>query len=301
MATVTPQQARNNAAASYLNLIASWQIQITPEVKAFVAKAVQQNMNSSAFLAAVRKTKFYALRFPGIMKKGGVMRMTESQYISGYQSARDYAASLGRGLTQQAYGLAIKNGNSPAEIRTKLEVNDKLRTYRPLFNQFNDYLMATGQIKKPLTIKEERDFVLGQAPKQLEEAWQSAYVATKLADQGFDVGKPREGGDISYKNLNKALDHFTALGGNVESIDFSKLASMASQALPASRLYGLGVKKSDLVEMALGGKRAPQIAAKVQQALATAEAFATETRANPSLTQRGMPGTPGAERIQATE
>jgi hypothetical protein len=67
---VTDAQQIKNAEATYLNLIASWQIDITPEVRSFVNKAVMAGVSSTAFLQSVRQTKFYAKRFPGIMKAG---------------------------------------------------------------------------------------------------------------------------------------------------------------------------------------------------------------------------------------
>src|SRR5574341_1652647 len=117
MAT-TPEQA---AAAAYNSIIQGWGIPITAEVKAFVKRAVTAGWSSTQFVQNARKMKFYAQRFPGIRRGNGTLRMTESQYLSGYEQARDYAASVGRPMSRAAYGLAIKNNNSPSEIRAKLE------------------------------------------------------------------------------------------------------------------------------------------------------------------------------------
>ena len=113
-------QARANAAASFQAILTGWQIPLTPELQGLIQRAVQGGMNSAAFINTLRKTKAYAQRFSGIMRANGSMRMTESQYLSGYMQARDTARALGRYFSQQAYGAAIKNGNSPSEIKMKL-------------------------------------------------------------------------------------------------------------------------------------------------------------------------------------
>lgn len=279
MDPVSPQQLTKNAEATYLNLIVSWGIQLTPDVRALVSQAVKAGVSSAAFLDSVRRTKFYAQRFPGIMKPNGVMRMTEAQYISGYQSARDYAASVGRSLSPQAYGLAIKNGNSPSEIRVKTEAMDKLRTYGPVFREFSDYLQATGQAKKPLNRDDLTAFVMGQAPKEWADTWRTVYAASQAEQQGISVGKPGEGNDIGYKKLGQIAKQIEVLGSTG---DFTGVLAQAQKVLSEGDLRAAGIRKQDKASLVLGGKNAPALAARLQAKVAEKVA-SFEDRANPNV------------------
>ncbi len=280
------QKQKQNAEASYLNMLVGWGIMVTPEVKSFVSKSVAAGDQSSLFLQKLRQTKFYAKRFPGIVKKNGVMRMSEAQYISGYQQARDYASTLGRNFSPQAYGAALAAGNSPSEIKYKLDINDKLQTYRPQLNSFNEYLLATGKIKKPLDVQEMRDFVMGSR-KDLQDEWATSNAAFQLQEQaGTDVGKPAQGSDMSFKELSAALKRYEALGGDVDQIDYTKIGSLIGQVIPKNELYGAGIRKKDIVDMMLNGKNASEITKRVQTVLDTYEAAVTEPGAQ-SQNQQG--------------
>jgi hypothetical protein len=288
----SPQDLRN-AQASLLAILQSWQIPITPAITRMVAGAVKQGVSTTAFAQAFRNTKAYAKRFPGILKPDGTMRMTESQYISGYASARDYAASIGRNLSPAAYGLAIKRGNSPSEIKDKLLALDKLTSYKPQLDSFNEYLLSTGQIKKPLEKKDLIEFLMG-GRKDLQDAWKVANTAFQLEQAaGVDVGKPKMGGDISYKELKQQIQRFEALGGNVDEIDFAKMGSLINEVIPKSDLYGAGITKKAVVNMMLNGKNAGEITSRVKNVLATYEAAVTEPTAQaPTYAGQVRLGTP---------
>jgi hypothetical protein len=258
---------------------------------------VMSGMGSSTFLKQLRATKVYAQTFPGLIKKDGTLRMSEAQYISGFQSAKDYAAQVGRNFSKAAYGMALKGGNSPSEIKTKLEALDSLKTNGALLNEFSSYLVARGVVKKPLTKPELLAFVMKQGPKAWEQEWEIANQSAQIerATEGaIMVGKPKLGNDVSYKELDKLRKGL--LPG--EEPDFQALAQVID-ALPASRLYKLGLNKKDGLTLAYGGPGAREIAKRAQLALGTAQAAATEQRANPQLTAQGM--SLGRQQTQATE
>jgi hypothetical protein len=284
----SPQDLRNTE-ASYLNVLIGWGIPITPQIKQFVAGVVRQGVGSSAFLAEVRTKKWYAQRFPGIMKPNGTMRMTEAQYISGYNAARDYAASVGRNLNPQAYGLAVKNGNSPSEIKAKLEALDSLKTNRDVLANFNEYEIATGRIKQPLTKQEMLQFIMRQGPVEFEQDWNTASQSAQLAKLGVDVGKPKTGSDLSYKEL-KNLQGNLAPG---EEPDYAALAE-GLKALPASALYGYGLNRKDIAKLAYKAPGYQQIAEVATRALTQYRVAVTE-----ALTPGANPTAP--QRVQASE
>ena len=282
-----------NAVNTFLNLLTGWGIKITPEVRNFAQRAAQGEMSSAEFLAEVRGTKFYAKAFPGIMRKNGTMRMTEAQYIAGYQRALDVAHTLGRDLGRDAYGFALKNDNSPNEIVAKLKAVDSLKENRALLAEFGDYLVATGVAKRPPKREDLLNFVMKQGPAEWEQAWETATQAAAIQQFGITVGRDS---DVSYKDLKKFQ---SGLLPDTQP-DFAALAKAAA-TLGASRLYGMGITAKDLVELSYGGKNAPKIAERVKLALGTATAAATEERATPQLTLYGMNKATGPLRRQVTE
>jgi hypothetical protein len=263
-----------------------------------IQRGIASGWNQTTFMFYLRQTKDYARAFPGIMRKNGTLRMTESQYVSGYNSARDFAASVGRPLSKQLYGLALTRGNSPSEIKQKIQALDTLKQDQVTFQNFNEYLIARGVIKKPLNKKELGAFLMGKGPAVFEQEWNTAAQAAELARLQIDVGKPSTGSDISYKQLQK-------LQGGLpegEAPDYKAIAG-ALQSLPASKLYGYGLTKKDIVTLGYGGKGAAQIAEVATRALAQYHTAVTEPGAQPQLTQSqtGTQVLTGRRPVQSTE
>jgi hypothetical protein len=296
VATGPSPQTIANTKASYASMLATWGIPMSPKLNTLINHAATSGMGSSTFLQALRKTKDYAARFVGIMKNDGTMRMTEAQYLSGYQSAKDYAASVGRALSPAAYGMAIKNGNSPSEIKQKVEALDILKTNGAILSEFGDYLAATGVTKKPPTKQEMLAFVMKQGPKVWEQTWQTVTQAAaieKFSEEAIQIGRGGDN-DVSYKELQRLQKGL--LPG--EQPDYQALGQVLD-ALPASKLYKLGLSKKDAVTLLYGGPGAKDIFKRAQLAVGTAQAAATEQRANPRLDRQGMDL--GRDNLQATE
>lgn len=285
-----PQDVKN-AVESYVTMFQGWGIPVTGQMRGWLKRQVLKGANSAAVLAAFRKTKDYARAFPGLVRRDGTMRMTEAQYLAGFRAANDFAASVGRTFSMKAYGQALKNGNSPTEIKAKIEALDILKTNRSMFEEFSGYLQATGLTNNPLNKKQLRQFIMKQGPKEWEEAWETANDAAALEKLDVSVGP---GDDVGYKELARLRNQM--LPG--QEVDYGALADMGSK-LGAARLYGFGVTKKDLVDMAYGTKRAPKIAERVKLALGTWQATASEQRAAPMLTAQGLGA--GQPHRQATE
>ena len=294
----SPQDLRN-AQAAYESILTGWGIPLKPAIRTMIAGAVKQGVSTTAFIAEFRKTKLYAQRFQGIMRNDGTMRMTEAQYLSGYESARDAAAQLGRPFSREMYGLAIKNGNSVNELRDKLEAADKLKTIGPMLNDFSGYLMAIGAIKKPLTRQDSLKFILGEAPKQFYDAYRTAQAAAQVEELGFQVGKPASGADIGYRELGKIAAQMEVLG---QQGDYAGLLAAATNVVGAGEWEGLGITKKDKVRLALGAPGSRDSAAKLQKAVAIKMAN-LEPRANPDIVQSstGTQMLGGAQKQQLSE
>src|SRR4030095_9048539 len=122
---------------AFSNMLAAWAIPLTPATRAYIQKAAQQKWTTTGFLLEFRKTKAYAKYFPGNTRKDGTVRMSESQWLSGYRAAQDYAGSVGRPFSKKMYGTALANNNSPSEIKAKIGAVDRLKTYAPELREYN--------------------------------------------------------------------------------------------------------------------------------------------------------------------
>lgn len=280
-------------------MLAGWGIPMTKPLQNLIKRMASQGAGSAQVVAALRKTKDYAAVFPGIMRRDGTLRMSEAQYIAGYQSAKDFAASTGRPLSKGMYGYALKKGNSPSEMRDKIQAVDLYKENKEVYDEFNQYEVALGRIKKPMDRNEMMKFIMKQGPKEFEQDWQTAYTASqieKYAGLGVDIGKGDKN-DIGYQGLQKLLKQAPP-GTDPTKIDWSDTARLAAASQPASRLYGLGITDKDYLKVALGTPDAVKIESRIKLAQATAEG-AAQDRANPQLNQGGMQT--GREKQQATE
>ncbi len=283
------------------NMLTGWGIPPTKQLSNLIARMVKAGAGSAQILQSIRKTKDYAQAFPGIRRRDGSMRMSEAQYISGFNTAKDYASTIGRGLSKGAYGMAIKNGNSPSEIKSKLQADDIMKQNSEVFQEFGQYLVDTGVVKKPPTKEELRKFIMKQGPKAWEKAYQTAYTASQIEKYGglgdFDIGK---GDALGYHGLEKLIKQAPP-GTDPTKIDWREMAKTAAEVLPASRLYGLGITKTDMIKLQLGTPEAVKIESRAKLASATAAAFGSEQRAANQLNQGGLQTGKDDKKLQATE
>lgn len=294
------KRALANAQAGFEQMVRTWGIEMTPKLASMVERAAKAGWNSSAFVSALRGTEEYKKQFPGIQWKKG---MSEATYNSQYAAFQGKAQDAGYRLGRAGFAVALKKGIDSTEWTLRVGAIRQIKANQALFGEFRNELAARGIIKpnEKLDPKELYKLVTRRGSQQWTSIWNESTVATGLEGIGISVGK---GEDISRKDLVQMLKvPVSQLNpGEVVNIDYAQLAATASKALPASRLYGLGVTKKDLVAMALGGKNAAKTAERVNLAIGTAEATATEQRAVPQLNQGGMSmGTPSGRRVQATE
>ena len=288
--------------SAYRAILEAWQIPITPDVKRFIAKAAKEGMSSTQFMQKFRRTKVYAQRFKGILRGDGSMRMTEAQYLSGYNSARDFAGSVGRGLSREQYAMGIKMGNSPSEMKAKIEALDIMKQQKDVFNEFNEYLIARGKVgPKGVSKKEMAQFVMKQGPAEWEKEWRTAYTASLIERANINVGKPEGGSDLGFRKLDRLLRE---AGPNFDpaTLDWQRLSELAREVIPLSKWQGVGISKTDLVSEAVGAKTAARVAAEIKRVMGTHLA-AQEATANTALSAgpRGTQQYQGNAPVQATE
>lgn len=288
---VTESQARN-AFATFEQMLATWGIAMTPEVRAFLKKAVQQRWSSALFLNELHRTKFYADAFPGIMRKDGTQRMSEAQYLSYSNQIKDLGGTLGMHIGKAQVGVMVAQGISANEARQRLTALDRMRSNRTVLNNFAEFLTAKGLApKKGISRKDLFNFVMRQGPAEWEREWDSAYSSAQLQNIGIDVGRPKTGSDISWDNLGKLVKRFESLnpGQDVANLgqDFYQGIAQNLLALEPAKLYQIGLNKRDILKLAYGDPEAGDIAMRVKRAIGTYRARFEDPAAQNQLINTG--------------
>lgn len=279
--------------ANYVEILRRWGL--TPSqsgLENLVAHAINAEWSTTQFIQAVRKTKAYHQMFPGIRWREG---MTEGEYNRLYGAYREQAGNIGFKLNRTQFGILVRKQVTASEFKLRVEALDRIKTYRPLLQEFEEVLKARGLLRnaagknRQLTMKELYRFVIKQGDPRWEQIWQESVVRQGLEDAGLKIGG--KGSDFTRKELLKLISQVDTPRTEVENLslaDFQKLATNIQEVYPLSQLYGKGVTKKDLAVLALGGKGAPRIAERVQEILAQRNLEA-EDKAAPQLiqTQKG--------------
>lgn len=291
-------QQRKAAEASFMSYLRTWGMQVTPKLKNLIGQAAKGKWNSQQFLIAVRGTEEYKGQFPGIQWRRG---MTEASYNANFDQYADKARDAGYNLTREGYARALKKGIDSQEWTARVSAVKQVKANTDLLENFRQFLVANGQMKpnEKLSAKEVYKLATGRGSPAWTSLWNNASVATGLEGAGFTVGgKAADLSQGELRNLLKVPISKLQPGQDLE-FDYAGLAKTAAEALPASRLYKSGITKKDLVVMALGGPKAAQIAQRVELAVNTARATASEQMVQPQLNQGGMQL--GTDQVQATE
>jgi hypothetical protein len=289
-----------NLRSSFLEVLRSWGIGITPNLDKLVNRGVNAQWSTTTFLQYLRKTNEYGEQFPGIQWKRG---MTEATYNMQFDAYFNLGQDVGYKLDRDAFGFLLKKGVEPTEYQARIQAIDRIDQYRPLFNQFEEVLRLRGLLrpKEQLKKKDLADFVMGVGSKQWEAVWEEASFSEGLENAGFFIqtkgGKKFVGNEefgIGRKALLRTIRAIESTGVQVESAttqDFVELAALVETAFPLSQIYKSGIKKTDLIQLKFGGPKAPQVALRVQRLLNTHAAFEDEERATGQLLPSAEGGT----------
>ena len=240
--------AVRNARASFDELLRSWGVPLTPAVNNFVAMAARKQMSGDAFMAAIRKTKAYAKAFPGIMRPDGVLRMSESEYQSGFDAIKDFGASIGREMDRNDYATALKSGNSIAEIKQKWGAIDSLNTNRQILDEFVAYRQAQG-LSAPKNRDDLLKFVMGMGPREWEIGYDTAVMSAKSKTAGLEM---------SFDEIKHVIGQIETSGlGDSQDITPEVFAKVRDNLrhVGTMKAYGLRDKDAVLAAFGMGDKR----------------------------------------------
>jgi hypothetical protein len=233
--------AARNLEVAYRALLSSLGIAMTPNMMKLIRHGKSQGWNLTTFQYYLRKTKDYHQTFPGNVNKDGTVNLSEASYLSRVAQYKEAAASIGMKINPKTLNILIKKGISPSLFAEKASAVRLMRSNQKLFNEFKEYLVATGAAKKPPTKKELLNFAINKGPVLWRNAWDTAYTASKLEEAGIDVGP---GDDISFRNLRKNIKQ---AGADVTETDYDALAE-AVDMIPLSKWHGFGLNKDQIAK-----------------------------------------------------
>lgn len=254
--------AIRNARASFMELLTSWGIPLTPAVDKFVAQAAQKQMSGDAFMRSIRKTKAYARAFPGIMQDNGTLRMSEAEYQSGFEAVKDYGASIGREMNEAEFAQALKNGNSIAEIKQKWGAIDSLLTNGATLDQFVKYRESQG-LSAPKNREDLLKFVMGMGPREWEVGYDQAVAGARAKTAGLQ---------LSFDDMKQVIGAIETSGiGDIQDITPDVYAKVADNLRHVGTMKAYGIKDKDAVLAAFGIGEKRQL---VDDVVKNAERFA---------------------------
>lgn len=284
---------------SYLALLQSLGIPLTPEARAFAQQAAAGGWTRDEFMFRLRQTAMYRQAFPGIIAPDGTLRMTEAQYLATRRAYEDIAGQLGLRLSDAQLAALFKNEVSVSEWRMRATAVRRLRDNPTLFQQFRQTLEAQG-IDRRVTKKKLLDFIVGLGDPKYYRIWREATTRAAAVQAGLRIGG---GGETSISRRLALRGARLGLSEEQLRAAFEQIADLFLTALPESQLRGAGITKKGIVKAVIGGKGAAVARERLTRLLETIEAFETEERADAQLvpTATGTALLTGAARQQASE
>lgn len=245
-----------------------------------MSQGLKQQWSTTNFIQHLRETRAYKDAFPGIQWQDG---MSEAEYLSTFRQFDGLAKDIGRPLERAEFGVLLKKGVDLTEFKARTLAQGRIDKNRALFKNFEAVLKRKGILKpkERMTNQDLNDFVRGKGSKAWEAVWQEASFETGLESIGIRIagGTNRARAafsDLDRKEFIRFIRRVESGGAEVEDLtgqNFNELAAQVDAVMPASRLAGFGLSKTDIIEMQLGGPRAANIARTVRAALAAQEGF----------------------------
>lgn len=268
------EQQNFNQEQAFIASLAGYGIRLTSNLQALVTEGQRKNWTAATFLNYLRKTPEYAQRFPGIMTKGGVLKMSESQYIRQEGQYQDIAAEAGINLGPQKMADLFRGNTSVGEFRTKAPAISRLRTDPQLQRQLEQV------VGHKLSKQEVLKFVIGEGNSEWYNDWNRTIARNAAVDAGITFK-----GD-GYTKLKAGMVEKYGLQGLTEeqlATGFEEIADSLLSTLPEAQIQSMGLSKKDIVAAHLGGKGSAKARALIKRVTATTEAYSDEERGDSDI------------------
>lgn len=271
--------------AEYAEILRAWGLNVSQNLNKLMHHGAKKEWTTTQFVQQLRRTRDYKQQFVGIKWQEG---MTESQYNAEYMAFLREADDLGKKLSRQDYGSILRSGMDFEEFQARTTVLRDLRDNPELKRMFEKVLHARGMLgpQKNLSKKNMWDIMTGTGDPRWEAAWQEAAITFQLQRIGLKTSQKKKLG-FTRKDLLELIEYAEAGGIEVEQLGpdfYMQLSEKIRKLVPESRYSGLHISERDLLELELGGPRAPKIAARVDKIVKAIEA---ESQFQPQGTEFG--------------
>lgn len=228
-----------------------------------IHQAIVGSWTSEQLIAEIYGSDAFKNMFPGIFRNDGSLLMSPGEYRAASDQYMHLAYEFGYHINRNTVGDLIHGLTSPQEFVDKLTAVSRIEESPQVYASYLATLKANGV--KNAGAKEVLDFALGQAPKAWNDLWEETQI--KAAAKMAGVGVSHE---QAQQLMERASSRFTE---DSASAGFKDLALQHLKTQPLSKLYSMGLTKSELLQYEFGGPHQAQVTDKIQRVLATDEAF----------------------------
>lgn len=265
-------EAKANLRASYLEILHSFGIAVTKNLDRLMDRGVENRWSTTNFLQYLRRTPEYKRHFPGIRSQPG--QMSEARYNAMYDSFQKVWAREGGKLSREQFGALVRNEVSLEEWQVRTRFMGLVKRNRDYFEKLQDVAKARGLIKPngKLTKKELFRAMTRRGHVWLERLMEETNVRAQLENIGFVIG---DGGDLTRAKVLAFMKNLENQDVEVELLtqkDFEGLAQKVRELLPVAEQVGAGLTRAELFELEFGGPNQFEIARRVEDIIASAEA-----------------------------
>lgn len=230
--------------------------------------------------------------YPGIFRPDGTMIVTPAAYTALREQYTSTAHQYGFNVNDSQVGQLIQRGVSSDEFKTRAEAVHTITTNPDVFaalqSQVTDMNRSRAQLGLPPikwinNLGDAVNFVLGQADRDVYDAYEAASIASAAASAGVKISSAQARGAAAQ----------TVGVLSKEDVDqhFAQIAQDLRAAGP--EIHQFGLTNADLLTLEFGGPNRGKIALAAQQALSQREAqLKVGAQTNVQLDKQNRPVTP---------
>jgi hypothetical protein len=193
--------------------------------QALIRRAVTQGWDMDEFAQALIRTKKFKQSFPGLVQNGTIaidftggasagasaVIQAVTNYRKGYDDFQEIASRIGYPgqVTKQIFGQTVRNGISPDEFSTRLNLVNNVNSNPGLLDMYNEQRKFAGL--KPLD-----EMGLLKAAATNDPEFIDSYQAAYLRSQGLDL-TAEQAGRVA-KGIDSPLQQNMNLGQLVQQV-----------------------------------------------------------------------------------
>lgn len=231
-----------------------------------IHQAIVGSWTSEQLIAEIYASDAFHQMFPNIFRPDGSLIMSPGRYRVASDTYKHIFDQFGfANIGRDVLGSIIGGLKSPQELADELAGIQRINESPTMYAAFLQTLKANGEKIVGDGKRQLLDFEMGMAP----DHWANIFEETSLVSAARNAGVGLSHGQ-AQQLMERASGRFTE---DTASAGFKDLALQHLKTQPLSKLYGMGITKSELLQYEFGGPHQAQVATKIEQVLATDEAF----------------------------